>query len=131
MVVTEEMMGMSIKLVDFDKLASQVANDLFYCLTGEPAGLYEEDGEITWAAVEAVVQRQPKGMAVYGIIAREFDPHNMVTFGILEITSQDDFGDMQREIERLRTSWKTQFGYENVACAAGAYVVAQSGLLEH
>lgn len=122
---------MSIKLVDFDKHASQVANNLFYLLIGEPADLYEEDGEITWPDVEAVMQRQPEGMAVYGIIAREFDPSNMVTFGIIEITSRDDFEAMQREIERLRTSWKAQFGHDHKWCAAGAYAIAQSGLLEH
>lgn len=119
---------MSIKLVDFDKHAAQVANDLFYLLIGEAAGLYEDDG-VTWKDAKAVIDAQPEGMALYGIIAREFDSYNMVTFGILEIRSQEDFEAMQKEMNRLRASWKDQFGYDNEHCAAGAYAIAQSGLL--
>jgi hypothetical protein len=119
---------MSIKLVDFDKLAAQVANDLFYRLIGEPADLYEEDG-VTWEDALAVIQRLPEGQALYGIIAREFDTYNMVTFGVLEINSQADFDAMQQEMNRLRRSWFEQFGYEDPFCAAGAYATAEKGLL--
>jgi hypothetical protein len=121
-------MDMSIRLVDFDEHAAQVANDLFYLLTGEAAGLYEEDG-VTWQDAKAVIDAQPEGIALYGIIAREFDSHNMVTFGVLEIRSQEDFEAMQKEMNRLRASWKSQFGYDNEYCAAGAYAIAETGLL--
>ena len=118
-----------IKLVDFDTLAAQVANDLFYLLEGEPAGLFEEDG-VDWPAVEAVLQRVPEGMSLYGIIAREYDPYNMVTFGILVIICEDDFDAMQREMQRLRDSWESQFGEPNKFCAAGAYAIARRGMLD-
>ncbi len=119
---------MSIRLVDFDTHAAQVANDLFYLLIGEAAGLYEDEG-VDWTKVEAVVQRQPEGTSLYGIIAREFDAYNMVTFGVIEINSRDDYEAMEREIARLRASWESQFGYPHPSCACGTYAVAPSGLL--
>lgn len=123
---------MVIRLVDFDEHAAQVANDLCYLLIGEPAGLYEESEEdnVTWKDAHSVLQRLPEGEALYGIIVREFQQYDHVPFGILEITSQEDFEAMQKEMSRLRRSWKEQFGYDHYFCTVGTYAIGEKGLLD-